>query len=33
VTRISEVSLTRSAGRFVGVPRLLPRLHRSSFHG
>ena len=30
---ISEVSLTRSAGRFVGVLRLLPRLRRSSFHG
>ena len=30
---ISEVSLTRSLGRFVGVLRLLPRLRRSSFHG
>ena len=30
---ISDVSLTRSLGRFVGVLRLLPRLRRSSFHG
>jgi hypothetical protein len=30
---ISDVSLTPSLGRFVGVLRLLPRLRRSSFHG
>ena len=30
---ISEVSLTRSLGRFVGVLRLLPRLRSTSFHG
>ena len=30
---ISEVSLTRSLGRFVGVLRLLPRLRSSTFHG
>ena len=30
---ISDVSLTRSPGRFVGVFRLLSRLRRSSFHG
>ena len=30
---ISDVSLTRSLGRFVGVLKLLPRLRRSSFHG
>ena len=30
---ISDVSLTRSLGCFVGVLRLLPRLRRSSFHG
>ena len=30
---ISEVSLTRSASRLLGVLRLLPRLRRSSFHG
>ena len=30
---ISDVSLTRSLGRFVGVLRLLPCLRRSSFHG
>jgi hypothetical protein len=31
--QISEVSLTGSLGRFVGVLRLLPRLRSSSFHG
>ena len=30
---ISDVSLTPSLGRFVGVLRLFPRLRRSSFHG
>ena len=30
---ISDVSLTRSLGRFVGVLRLLPRLRRTRFHG
>ena len=30
---ISEVSLTRSLGRFVGLLRLLPRLHGSNLHG
>jgi len=30
---ISEVLLTRTFGRFVGVLRLLPRLRSSSFHG
>ena len=30
---ISDVSLTRSLGRFVGVLRLLRCLRRSSFHG
>ena len=30
---ISEVSLTRSPGRFVGVLRLLPRLRNTRFHG
>ncbi len=30
---ISDVSLTRSLGRFVGALRLLPRLRRSGFHG
>jgi len=30
---ISDVSLTRSLGRFVGGLRLFPRLRRSSFHG
>jgi hypothetical protein len=30
---ISDVSLTPSLGRFVGVLTLLPRLRRSSFHG
>jgi len=30
---ISEVSLTRSMGRFMGVLRLLPRVRSSSFHG
>ena len=30
---ISEVSLTRSLGRFRGVLRLLPRLRSTSFHG
>jgi len=30
---ISDVSLTRSLGRFVRVLRLLPSLRRSSFHG
>jgi len=29
---ISEISLTRSFGRFMGVRRLLPRLRSSSFH-
>ena len=31
--QISEVSLTRSPSRFVGVLRLLPRLSNTSFHG
>jgi hypothetical protein len=31
--RISEVSLTRSSSRFVGVLRLLPGLSSTSFHG
>jgi len=31
--QISDVSLTRTLGRFVGVLRLLPRLRRSSFRG
>ena len=31
--QISEISLTRSLGRFVGVLRLLPRLRSGSFHG
>jgi hypothetical protein len=30
---ISEVSLTRSLGRFLGVLRLSPRLRSTSFHG
>ena len=30
---ISEVSLTRSPSRFVGVLRLLPRLRSTRFHG
>ena len=30
---ISDVSLTRSLGRFMGVLRLLPRLRSSPFHG
>jgi len=30
---ISEVSLTRSSGRFVGMLRLLPRVRSRSFHG
>jgi hypothetical protein len=30
---ISDVSLTRSLDRLVGVLRLLPRLRRSSFYG
>ncbi len=30
---ISEISLTRSFCRFMGVRRLLPRLRSSSFHG
>ena len=30
---ISEVSLTRSLGRFLGVLRFLPRLRSTSFHG
>ena len=30
---ISELSLTRSPSRFLGLLRLLPRLRRSSFHG
>jgi hypothetical protein len=30
---ISEVSLTRSSGRFVGMLRLLPRVRSCSFHG
>ena len=30
---ISEVSLTRSPSRFVGVLRLLPRLRNTRFHG
>ena len=30
---ISEVSLTRSLGRFMGVLRLLPRFRSSSFLG
>ena len=30
---ISELSLTRSPSRFLGVLRLLPRLRSSSFHG
>ena len=30
---ISDVSLTRSLGRFVGVLRLLPRLRNTRFHG
>ena len=29
----SELSLNRSASRFLGVLRLLPRLRSSSFHG
>ena len=29
---ISEVSLTRSSSRFVGVLRLLPRLRNTRFH-
>ena len=30
---ISEVSLTRSPSRFLGVLRLLPRLRSTRFHG
>jgi hypothetical protein len=30
---ISELSLTRSPSRFLGVLRLLPRLRGSRFHG
>ena len=30
---ISEVSLTRSPSRFLGVLRLLPRLRNTRFHG
>ncbi len=30
---ISEVLLTRSSSRFVGVLRLLPRLRSTRFHG
>ena len=30
---ISEVSVTRSLGRFLGVLRLSPRLRSASFHG
>ncbi len=30
---ISELSLTRSPSRLLGVLRLLPRLRGSSFHG
>jgi len=32
-TEISEVSLTRSLSRFVGVLRLLPGLRNTRFHG
>ena len=31
--QISEVSLTRSSSRFVGVLKLLPGLSSTSFHG